>query len=722
MGSTDLSIGLSGLLVSQRALQTIGHNIANANTPGYNRQVNILSARNPLDTPYGVIGQGVTITEIKRMKDDLVSNQILSYRSLLGDSEMQSEVLKHVEGIFNELSEYSLGNTIENFFGGIQELALVPELMSSRYQVLQDGINLANTFKYLDTQLKQLKYDNGEQIEAKVTELNTTTAQIADLNQRITAIVLSEGNASDLMDHRDVLLNRLSELADIRVTKNDNGTINVLLGGTLVVHGNNTEQLSTTATGWGTYRIDGIATINSGELKGLLNIQDVLLESYMNDLDTLAASIIEQINNIHSEGAGLDGGFTTLTSTNSVDSVTDQLSDTGLSFPPTINTYTTGSITNSTFTAGDGYSTVNASGTAFTSNVNVNDWVELSDGNHYRILSVVDDTTLIVEDEFASGAVATNDITDGSLYITITDDDTGEITKTSISITSDETLTTLQGKLDGITNLNASISGEVMSVSTDNGYTYNFTKTLDTDPGDISSSTVSLYGYYDGSDNDIYTLTVEDAGTGDIGTGSAVISVTDASGTVLANLDVGSSYTAGDVLQIADGISVSFGSGALTVSETLTFDVVSDPDTANVLTALGLNTFFKGSDASTIGVTEYIQDDVSRIGAASGDSQGDNTNALRLADVQNNTATEDSSFRDFLSGTVSELGIDAQTKAGEEESFSSVLLNLENRRQALSGVSIEEEMINIIRFQQAFQASARYVTTMSELGEILIHL
>jgi flagellar hook-associated protein 1 FlgK len=719
MGSTDLSIGLSGLLVSQRALQTIGHNIANANTPGYNRQVNILSARSPLDTPYGVIGQGVTITEIKRMKDDLVSNQILSYKSLLGNSEMQSEVLKHVEGIFNELSEYSLGNTIGKFFGGIQELALVPELMSSRYQVLQDGINLANTFKSLDTQLKQLKFDNGEQIAAKVTELNTITAQIADLNQRITAIVLSKGNASDLMDQRDVLLNRLSELADIRVTKNDNGTINVLLGGTLVVHGNNTEQLSTTAIGWGTYRIDGIATINNGELKGLLDIQDVLLVSYMNDLDTLAASIIEQINNIHSEGAGLDGGFTTLTSTNAVNSAGDPLSDTGLAFPPTVNTYTTGTIASADNF--DGTSTVTGTGTAFTSNVSPTDWIKIG-VNFYKILSVVDDTTLTIEGGVGVGAGTATDITDGSLYVTITNDTTGAITKTSIAIASDETLTTLAAKLDGITNLNASISGEVMSVSTDNGYTYNFTKALDTDPGDISSSTVSLFGYYDGSDNDIYTLTVQDIGGGSIGTGSAMIRVTDASGTVLANLDVGSSYTVGDVLQIADGISVSFGGGNLVAGNTLAFDVASDPDTTNVLTALGLNTFFKGSDASTIGVTQYIQDDVSRIGAASSDSPGDNTNALRLADVQNNSATEDSSFRDFLSGIVSELGIDAQTKAGEEESFSSVLLNLENRRQALSGVSIEEEMINIIRFQQAFQASARYVTTMTELGEILIHL
>jgi flagellar hook-associated protein 1 FlgK len=201
-----------------------------------------------------------------------------------------------------------------------------------------------------------------------------------------------------------------------------------------------------------------------------------------------------------------------------------------------------------------------------------------------------------------------------------------------------------------------------------------------------------------------------------------MIRVTDASGTVLANLDVGSSYTAGDVLQISDGISVSFGGGNLVVGNTLAFDVASDPDTTNVLTALGLNTFFKGSDTSTIGVTQYIQDDVSRIGAASSDSPGDNTNALRLIDVQNNSATSGASFRDYLSGIVSELGIDTQVKTGEEESFSSVLLNLENRRQALSGVSIEEEMINIIRFQQAFQASARYVTTMSELGEIIIDL
>jgi flagellar hook-associated protein 1 FlgK len=212
-----------------------------------------------------------------------------------------------------------------------------------------------------------------------------------------------------------------------------------------------------------------------------------------------------------------------------------------------------------------------------------------------------------------------------------------------------------------------------------------------------------------------------DAGTGSVGTGSALIRVTDASGTILANLDVGSSYT-GDVLQISAGVSVSFGGGNIAVNNTLTFDVVSDPDTTNVLTALGLNTFFSGKDASSIDVTQYIKDDVSRIAAASSSSPGDNTNALRLAALQDSTSTNNTTFSEYLHGVVAELGIDVQQKESEKESFSSLLFNLENQRQEISGVSVEEEMINIIRFQQAFQASARYVSVISELSDILLSL
>ena len=719
MAFEDLSIGLSGLITSQRALTTIGHNIANANTVGYSRQTTVLGTRQPNISPYGPVGAGVTINEIMRAKDELLEIQILKEMSLLGSSEIQSNSLKNLQTIFNELSDSSLGNTIEKFFSSLQDLSTNPELTSSRFQLLQDSINLANTFNSLADQFKQIQLITSQEITAKVNEVNSITSEIAALNREIAASEINGVNANDMRDKRNILVNNLSKIADIRVINNSNGSINILLGGTSVVHGTNSEEISTTVTGQGTVRINGIATVNSGELNGLLEVQNVIVPNYLGKLDTLAASIIKAINNIHSEGVGLGGGFKSLTSTTAVNNSTDQLANTGLPFAPSVTTYTTGTVTS---VNGGSTSTVTGVGTAFTSNVKANDWIKLSDGNYYKVLSVTNDTTLTVEGGFASASVATS-ITNGSLYITVTDDATGAITKTSISIASDETLSTLSAKINGISNISTSISNGLLTITAASGYTFDFTKALDTNPGNIGNSAVTLSGYYNGNDNDIYTLTVLDAGTGSIGTGSAVIRVTDASGTVLADLDVGSSYTAGDVLGIADGVSISFGSGTITAGgspDTLTFDVVNDPDTSNVLTALGINTFFEGKDALTIGVTQYIKDDVLRIAAASSSSPGDNTNVIRMIDLQDSVTTNKTTFSDFLNGAVVELGIETRQKTSERDSLEILLLSLDNRRQEISGVSIEEEMVNIIRFQKAFQASAQFISVVDKLGDVLM--
>jgi len=501
------------------------------------------------------------------------------------------------------------------------------------------------------------------------------------------------------------------------ISNNNNSSVGVLLGGTLVVNGYRSETITSSIAGDGITKIQGILTDNleSGEIKGLLNMQDITIPKYMQDLDTLAASLIREVNNIHSEGVGLNGGFTSLTSTNAVNNATDSLASTGLPFAPSVTTYTTGTITS----AG---STVTGAGTSFTSNVKANDWIKLNDGNRYKVVSVDSDTQLTISGSYTDAASISTNITNGSLYVTITNDSTDEITKTSISIASDETLNSLAAKLDGITNLNASVGGNFLTITSDSGYKYSFTKALDTNPGDIGASAVTISGNYSGNDNDIYTLNVQDAGTGSIGTGSAVIRVTDATGAVVADLDVGSSYTVGSVLQIADGVSISFGSGAIVVGQELTFDVTNDPDTSNVLTALGINTFFAGKDASTIAVTQYIKNDVTRIAAASTASQGDNTNALRLINLQNIASTNNATFSDFLHSTVAQLGIETAEKAREKESFNSLLTNLENRRQEVAGVSIDEEMINVIRFQQAFQASARFISVISEMSNVLMQI
>lgn len=724
--STDISIGLSGLLTAQRAMETIGHNIANANTPGYSRQRVSITPNEPNMGVYGPVGSGVDIDSIQRIKDELLNSQINDFTSLLGNSEVQSDTLKNLEAIYNELSDSSLNSMLGKFFTSIQDMSTSPELVSTRYQLLQDAQNLVTfSFRSLSDQFTNLKINVSQRIEAKASVLNSLTTEIASLNKRINETELGATNAAanDLLDKRDRALTQLSKLGDIRViTNNNNSSVDVLLAGTLVVHGNQSEEITTSTGGEGITKVHGlsIANLNSGELKGLLNMQNTTIPKYMSDIDTLATSLIKEINNIHSEGVGLSGGFTTLTSTNAVNSATASLfTDTGLPYAPSVNTYTTGTVTSAD--NGDGTTTVTGSGTTFTGNVKANDWTKLADGNYYKITSVDSDTQLTVSGAYTNASATASSITDGTLYVTVTDS-SNAITKSSISIAADETLTTLSAKIGGITNINSSVTNGILSITSASGYTYNFTNELDTNPGSIGSSLTGLSGHYTGDDNDIFTLSVIDAGTGTIGTGSALIRVTDATGKVLSNLEVGSSYTAGSYLQITDGVSINFGSGAITVGDKLAIDVTNDPDTSDVLSALGINTFFSGNDASSIKVSQYVVDDVTRIAAASTGSPGDNTNALRLVNLQSEKKTNSSTFTDFLHGSVASLGIETTERSSEKLNFDALLNNLDGRRQEISGVSIEEEMINTIRFQQAFQASAKYISTIKEVSDMLMRL
>ncbi|GAX59813.1 flagellar hook-associated protein [Candidatus Scalindua japonica] len=725
MASSDISIGLSGLLTAQSALQTIGHNIVNANTPGYSRQQVLVSARTPDVMSFGPIGSGVTVDNIQRIKDDLLSSQINSFTSLLGNAEVQNESLRNIEAIFNELSGTSLNGMLEKFFRSVQELSTTPELVSTRYQLLQDAQNLVtHSFRSLDEQFSNLKVNISERIESKVANLNSITSEISFLNRRINDIELGADNtsANDMLDKRDQLLTKLSKLGDIKVIKNKNdSSVDVLLGGTLVVNRNRTEKITTSLAGEGVRKVHGlsIAGLNSGELKGLMNMQNVTIPKYMQDIDTLAASFIKEVNNVHSEGVGLSGGFSTLASINAVDDSNSPLTNAELPYSPSVNTYSTGTVTSSD--NGDGTTTVTGVGTTFKVNVKANDWIKLNDGNVYKITSVDSNSKLTVSGAYTDAVPAATNITDGSLYITVTDS-SNAITKTNINIAADETLNTLSAKIGNIANINANVTNGILTITSDSGYTFNFTNELDVNPGTIGSAQSTLSGHYSGNDNDVFTLTVVDAGTGTVGSGSALIRATDANGKLIANLEVGTSYDAGSYLQITDGVSISFDNGSIAVGDKLAFDVTNDPDTSNVLSALGLNTFFEGNDASSIDVAQYIKDDVTRIAAASTSSPGDNTNALRLVNLRNQTLTKDATFSDFIHGSISQLGIETAERASETNSFKSLLTNLDSRRQEVSGVSIDEEMVNTIRFQQAFQASAKYLSTIKEVSDLLMQL
>jgi len=309
---------------------------------------------------------------------------------------------------------------------------------------------------------------------------------------------------------------------------------------------------------------------------------------------------------------------------------------------------------------------------------------------------------------------------DGGIFLKVINKSTGEVTKKVIRVNvSTDSLADLQTAIDGIANISASIVDNRLRILADTGYQFNFSYDLNPIPGKMGTSTASVSGIYSGQANDVYTFTA--LGSGTIGsTAGLQIVVKNNIGDVVATLDVGDNYTPGDIIPVGNGVSLALSSGTVTADDTFSLDVVSDSDKTNLLAALGINTFFNGTGSSDILVSSDIAGDVSRIAASTGEV-GNITNALRLVALQyKTTAVDNTTFTDYLHRIASSLGEEASNAFKAEDSFTDLETNLKNRRDEISGVSTDEELINLVRFQQAYQASAKYISIVDGLIDKLL--
>ncbi|MBW7899017.1 Flagellar hook-associated protein 1 [Candidatus Brocadiaceae bacterium B188] len=648
--SSDLQIGLSGLLAAQRAMLVTAHNISNANTKGYTRQSTIMAARPPFVTNAGTIGQGVDIVRIIRHKDDYINSRLRDISSSLGSASVKSQYLRELETVFNETSEASLNNALASFFKGINDLTQNPEDMSSRATLLEKTNTMTDTFHRIDDELNQMGIFVKQSIESKISDVNKIAENIAGLNNEISAIHVRGIESNDLLDAREALLQDLSKLVNITVTSENNGMVNVSTPSGTLVSGTSSISFTLEQDPSGEIEIVNSGNKNSkyvfytGEIKGLQDFYNVTVTRYKEKLDTFASNLIAEVNKIHSEGVGLSGGFTSLMSTNAVSSVTAKLNDAGLKIAPS----------------------------------------------------------------------------DGDIFLTVINKSTGEVTKNVISVDiSTDSLADLRTAIDGIANISASIVDNRLRILADTGYQFNFSYALDPNPGNMGTSTASVSGIYSGQANDVYTFTA--LGTGMIGsTAGLQIEVKNNIGAVVATLDVGDNYTPGNIISVGNGVSLALSSGTVTAGDTFSLDVVSDSDKTDLLAALGINTFFNGTGASDILVNSDIAGDVSRIAASTGEV-GNITNALRLVALQyKTTAVDNTTFTDYLHRIASSLGEEASNAFKAEDSFTDLETNLKNRRDEISGVSTDEELVNLVRFQQAYQASAKYISIVDGLIDKLL--
>lgn len=219
-----------GLFTQQSALYTTGHNISNANTIGYTRQrVNMASTLGypgaGLNSPMtaGHIGTGVEATSVQRIRDEFIDRQYRQETNKLGYWESKANAISQMEDVMSEPSEYGLNEAFNLFWSSLQDVSTNPEDSAARKVAIQRAEHLADTFNYLDTQLKQIQGNIGNEIDVSTTQINSILKQIAEINKQIQAVEPNGYMPNDLYDARDTLLDELNEYIPVSVERVKSG-------------------------------------------------------------------------------------------------------------------------------------------------------------------------------------------------------------------------------------------------------------------------------------------------------------------------------------------------------------------------------------------------------------------------------------------------------------------------------------------------------------------
>lgn len=310
-----LNSGNTSLQVSQKRIEVTGSNIANVDTEGYSRQSAEASPFPSLNYSGFFIGQGVNITSVDRAYNNFVSDQLIEKSSDFGYENGKTDIYSELERIF-PITEDNLSSDISTFFDSWQQLSTDPTDLVLRDAVIQQGDVLSQEFNKIAEELDAVQANIGDNITGNIEELNSTMAQVAELNERIYLIEVNGQSANSARDQRDILLTNLSESLGAQSYELENGMVNVQLpAGLPLVNGSAYSELEAVSEGsslelqLSTAGTTRVVTDNNmgGEMAALFEMREKYIPALEEELDHLAYSLITEVNSLHQSGAGLDG-------------------------------------------------------------------------------------------------------------------------------------------------------------------------------------------------------------------------------------------------------------------------------------------------------------------------------------------------------------------------------------------------------------------------------
>jgi flagellar hook-associated protein 1 FlgK len=777
MSSLALNTGLKALLTAQSKLETIGHNVSNASTPGYSRQTLEVATSGTLRIRGLIQGTGVDAQVIRRTVDSLVQSRLTAQGSIVSRLETRVGGMSEAEALFDTGSG-SLGDLFKSFFGSLSSLSTTPDDPHSQANTLQFASDIGSKFKELAQGTKNIGIDAIARIKTQVEQVNVLAQRISKLNQQITGTEAGSGSANDLRDARDQAVSDLSGLTDVRTVEDSRGALRVLVGGQTLVSPVAYQQLEVVTNGLSdiSVRIKGSgvdAAISGGEIGGLLSIVRDFVPGLKTQTDDLAHNFILEMNRVHSTGLPASGplkslsGSSSLVDQDSDGQVTDELlSNSGLPFQITsgdlyvnVTDLATGELVKQRISIDASRTTVqdflnSVSGIAHLSaSVDGQGRVQMqSDAGFGFDFSSRLDGAPDALGSFGGAHASIATATQGPFALNVGDtlDFNGPLGAFSVAFQplqfqnmGQATAAELAAALNADANFQSNgltatdVAGALVVQTAGTGTSQTFTiagGAASTALGWTAGTTLQgqafgvepkISGAYTGSANDTWTF--RPSGDGTIGTTPGLkLNVFDKNGVQIAQLDVGANYQTGTPVEVIDGVKVSLGLGTVSAShgDLFSLDVVADSDTADLLPGLGLGTLFQGSDASSIAVRSDLAANPELFASSSTGAAGDAGNVLRMLELAQSdiSGLDGATFDSNLVGVVGGVALELSSARDASESEGFLRQSLETRRDQISGVNVDEELARMIEAQQAYDAAGQYMKVVNELSATLFNI
>ncbi|MDR3342967.1 MAG: flagellar hook-associated protein FlgK [Treponema sp.] len=316
-----IEIGKRAVAAHEQALNTTGHNLSNASTEGYSRQRVEFSAFEPIylpglnraETP-GQIGQGTVVERIERLRDQLLDQRIVAQAGGEGYWGTKDPYIRMLEQVYLEPGDNSIRSKMDAFWDAWQELSIYPGDTAPRTSVLERGETLIDGIHDRYSQLKGLQDMTEADIRLTVDRVNELSRQIAGLNSEIQKIKAQGDNPNDLLDRRDLLVDKLSSIIDITVDNRDPDEFMVHTAGMALVQGHLGRQFNLergmetegySRIVWG--ETGGEVHFRNGSLAALVDLRDTTIQSEIRELDTMTMNFIDLVNEVHQAGYGING-------------------------------------------------------------------------------------------------------------------------------------------------------------------------------------------------------------------------------------------------------------------------------------------------------------------------------------------------------------------------------------------------------------------------------